>query len=319
MQPLFCFTLDTEPDNLWANLPTQSYEHFSRLYRFHCDLTARGARPTYLTTSEVVERREALHVMRRIREADNSEIGAHFHSWTRSWPFDVPDLGNPPVHANAHRLGQVLEEQMLDYTCRAIESAVGVRPVSYRGGRWSLSGNSIKSMVSCGIRIDTTVTPGISWRETSHPLACGPDYREFPREPFWLAGDSLEPRSSGEVLELPVGASFVPNRSTALSPCMTARAVRKLCRALRRPYGVLWLRPTVQSRVQMKRCMALLQEDQVAVWVAMIHSSEIVPCRYFPTEDAVTRFRKRCLTLVEDALQLGARCATLKEVRDSYE
>ena len=26
----FCFTLDTEPDDLWANRPVLSFEHFRR-------------------------------------------------------------------------------------------------------------------------------------------------------------------------------------------------------------------------------------------------------------------------------------------------
>jgi hypothetical protein len=50
------------------------------------------------------------------------------------------------------------------------------------------------------------------------------------------------------------------------------------------------------------------------VWVAMIHSSEIGLNRYFPTEDDVARFRRRCLDLVEDAVALGAVGATLEEV-----
>ena len=50
----------------------------------------------------------------------------------------------------------------------------------------------------------------------------------------------------------------------------------------------------------------------------MIHSSEIAPCKYFPTEEDVARFRQRCLDLVDDAHALGARSATLEEVRESW-
>jgi hypothetical protein len=61
--------------------------------------------------------------------------------------------------------------------------------------------------------------------------------------------------------------------------------------------------------------MELLRRDGVPVWVAMIHSSEIVPCRPFPTEAAVQAFIERCLHLVDDALSLGATAATLDAVR----
>ncbi len=55
------------------------------------------------------------------------------------------------------------------------------------------------------------------------------------------------------------------------------------------------------------------------MWVAMIHSSEIVPCKYFATEEAVGRFRRRCLELVEDAVALGAAGATLREAWEHHE
>lgn len=309
-RPFFCFTLDTEPDDLWANRPTLHFDHFTRLLDFHRQLAERGARPTYLTTSEVVEHRPAARVMEQVLETGQAEIGAHFHSWTRAWPFPVPDLGSPPIHACAHQLGQVVEEQMLDLTCKSLWRHLGVRPVSYRGGRWSFSEASIRSLRNCGIRIDSTVTPGISWVDASHPQKSGPDFRHAPRRPYWLADD---------LLELPVGASFHPDRTHALRPGIGAKIVRRLRRLAGLPAGVLWLRPTTMSRRQMRFCLEQLRRDEVPVWVAMIHSSEIGPNSYFPTEKDIAHFRRRCLGLVEDAMSLGAVGATLAEVRQHYE
>lgn len=310
----FCFTLDTEPDNLWANAPTLSFDHFAWLEDFHAELVRRGARPTYLTTSEVVEDLPSARVMGRILETGAAEIGAHFHTWTRTWPFPVPDLGNSPIHACAHRLGQPLEERMLRYTCEAIRDAMGVDPVSYRGGRWSLDGPSVRSLVNCGIQIDTTVTPGISWEQAGDPRVSGPDYRDMPRHPFYLEGESLSPRGRGEVLELPVGASFHPDRWSVTRCGPIARARRWARRLSGRPAGLLWLRPTLMGRGQMKTCLESLRDDGITTWVAMIHSSEIIPCKYFPTEADARRFRERCFGLVEDAIAMGAVGATLSEV-----
>ncbi len=312
--PFFCFTLDTEPDDLWADRPTLSFDHFERLYEFHTELSARGARPTYLTTSEVAEHRPAARVLERILESGRAEVGAHFHTWTRPWPFAVPDLGSPPVHACAHRLGQEVEEQMLEHTCTAIERELGVRPVSYRGGRWSLGGSSVRSLRNCGIRVDTTVTPGISWVDPSHPLKSGPDFRGFPRIPHYYSDDSLDPLDDGEVLELPVGASFHPDRRQALNGSLLGRLGRRLRGAVGLPAGVLWLRPTSMSRRQLQACLGQLRRDAVPVWVAMVHSSEIAVNRRLPTEEQVTHFRRRCFELVEDALAMGAVGATLEEV-----
>jgi hypothetical protein len=305
-QPIFCFTLDTEPDDLWSSGSAPSFRHFEQLFGFHADLTSSGARPTYLTTSEVVEDAGACAAMSGILATGRAEIGAHFHSWTRRWPFAVPELGTPPAHACVHQLGQAVEEQMLEYTCGSLEARVGVRPVSYRGGRWSLNEASTTSLRNCGILVDSTVTPGISWADAVRPLEVGPDFREYPRHPYWLAPD---------LLELPVGVSFHPDRRRALDRRLPARLHRRLRRLAGRPAGVLWLRPTVMSGQQLRTCLRQLHEERVPVWVAMIHSSEIGPNPYFPTEDGIARFRERCVRLVEDAVALGAIGATLSEAQ----
>jgi hypothetical protein len=316
----FCFTLDTEPDDLWANRPAIRFEHFAHLADFHRELADRGAKPTYLTTSEVAEDSLAARALDQILSTGQAEIGAHFHTWTRRWPFPVPDLGNPPIHATAHGLGQVLEERMLTYTCKSLERAFGVRPISYRGGRWSLNGDSIQSLVRCGIRVDSTVTPGISWEDGRHLLLDGPDFRRFPRHPFFLRGSTLEPRADGgEVLELPVGASFQSGPCADGGDGLLPRAIRKALRVVGRPVGWVWLRPTFMSRSELRACLDSLRNDSVPVWVAMIHSSEIAPCKHLPDQKAVQRFRRRCLDLVEDARALGATGATLHEVYGLYE
>ncbi len=156
--------------------------------------------------------------------------------------------------------------------------------------------------------------PGRNWHEPGDPLIDGADFRAFPRHPFHLGryqGLDVDP----DVLELPVGGSYVP----ALRSRPTGRVVDRLkCGALRmlgQPCGWLWLRPTSMSRPQMRACLEALRRDRVPVWVAMIHSSEIIPCQPLPTEDAVARFVERCLQLVEDAVSLGATCSTFTEVQ----
>ena len=219
-QPLFCFTLDTEPDDLWDQQGPPTFEHFKALPEFHRLLTSAGARPTYLTTSEVVEDGQGLRAIQRCLDMGNCEIGAHFHSWTRAWPFPVPDLGNPPLHALAHQLGAETEGRMLAYTCEAIQRAVGAAPLSHRGGKYSLSSDSVANLQACGITVDSTVTPGQSWRNVgTSPLLDGPDFTMAPRAPYYLTcgGEVLEPRRAGDVLELPVGAAWTPPWTRRLS------------------------------------------------------------------------------------------------------
>ncbi len=317
-RPMFCFTLDTEPDNLWEVQDTLKFSHFEFLADFHSELTRRGARPTYLTTSEVAEDPGSRAVMLRILETGSAEVGAHFHTWTRPWPFTVPALGAPPLQAMAHQLGPEVEERMLSFTCESLSRHLGTRPVSYRGGRWSLGRNSIGALQNCGIKIDTTVTPGRSWTDPTHRLVDGPDYREFPRRPFFLQPGSLEPRSSGPVLELPVGAAHRP--ATGVRSVINAmrRRLRTPPAAPRSKLDWVWLRPTSMSLPQLSGCLRGLAADTIPVWVAMIHSSEIIPCVPLKTDEAVRAFKERCFRLVEEAQELGARCATLREAGEAY-
>jgi hypothetical protein len=315
----FCFTLDTEPDNLWEPFTRARFEHFARLYDFHRALTERGVRPVYLTTSEVAECRESARAMEKILATGQAEIGAHFHSWTRTWPFDVPSLGSPPMPAMAHQLGQPLEERMLQYTCDSLEKNLGVRPRSYRGGRWSWNEHSTRSLRNSGILVDTTATPGRTWQDSSHPYLDGPDFRRCPRHPYYYGVNSGEPNpDTGDVLELPVGASYISPGRLGTGDTLLARSTRKLYSLMNRAYGWLWLRPTSMTSTELRVCAESLRDDRIPVWVAMIHSSEIMPCQPFPTEHAVAKFIKRCLGLVEIAVQMGATCATLDEVRQHY-
>lgn len=317
---LFCFTLDTEPDNLWANLPENRFEHASLLPEFHNRISSLGARATYLTTSEFAEDAEARKSLQSILDKGDAELGAHFHSWTREWPFEVPDLGSPPVHACAHNLGQKIEEQMLEFTCRRLRHFFGIRAISFRGGRWSFNGSSVTSLNNCGIKIDSSFTPGISWKNMRHPLLDGPDYRYSQNSPFYMKCGSISPLEHGDVLEIPVGTAFSPNRSMALSRNTFARIARKFrSKVLRKPTGVLWLRPTTQSREEMRECMKILKKNDIRIWVAMIHSSEIIKCKYFPNDIAVKQFWTRCENLIQDAGELGAGFGTLKEAGEFHE
>ena len=149
--PKFCFTLDTEPDDLWQYRSENRFEHFSRLPRFHDLIAGRGARLTYLTTSEVAEDRTARQVMSKILDTRSAELGAHFHTWTRVWPFRTSELRNPPVQACFHHLGQKLEEQMLEVPVGAALSPI-----------WPRSPATASATGSAGARTESSDAPMVT-------------------------------------------------------------------------------------------------------------------------------------------------------------
>ena len=313
----FCFTLDTEPDDMWQTPSTYTFEHFKRLGDFHKRLCDAGACPTYLTTSEIAEDESARQAVHSVAQMGNCEIGAHFHTWTRSWPFETPDLKNPHLPAMAHQLGQQTEERMLRYTCESLEEAFGVHPTSYRGGQWSFGDQSPQSLVNCGIAVDSTITPGLSWKDSRHPLRDGEDWRSVSCSPHRIPVPDSD-SGLNELIELPVGASvfYPPWVPTTLRQRIPGKVLGRVYRFAGRPYGHRWLRPTHTSVADMKAVLNTLRDEGCPVWVFMIHSSEISPCTPLPTEDKVKSFVDRCIRGIRAAVELGAQPATLTEAGD---
>ena len=316
----FCFTLDTEPDDLWACNNKCSFDSFTRLPAFHRKLVQAGARPTYLTTSEVVESEDSKRAMSEILDFGFCEIGAHFHTWTRTWPFDTPDLrtkGETKLLAMAHQLGQEIEEKMLAYTCESLKTNLGVIPRSYRGGRWSFGPMTPLSLIRCGIRVDSTITPGLNWQDKQHAWLDGPDFRDNDPMPtkLMIPEDKRLGQTNGSwVMELPVGGCFLPPWIGSL---LKKRFFRKVAAFIRRitgyPAGHCWLRPTSTPLSHMQILLRHLKRTHVPVWVIMIHSTEIAPCTKFATEEQCRDFIARCIQVVQAAVDLGAKPATLEE------
>jgi len=310
-----CFTLDTEPDNLWNYGKNISFENLSATPQFHKRMLRAGAQLTYLTTSEVALDKQGAGALSKVLDMGNVEIGAHFHTWTREWPFEIPNLTNPPIQALAHQLGQDVEEKMLAETCGAIRSIFNINPKSFRGGRWSFGLNTPISLSNCGIEVDSTITPGMSWRDSSHPYLDGMDWRKQTSKP-----QLLYPLNGKPIVELPVGsATILPNKFNITdNNSLRYKIASKVYRSLGKQFGVYWLRPSSMTLADMCTVILNLKEMKVPVWVIMIHSSELIPCKPLPSSRHVQEFMDRCVGVVEYALEAGAEPATLHQAAEWY-
>jgi hypothetical protein len=302
----FCFTVDTEPDDLWASNRVLSFDHFDRLASFHRRVVEHGGRPTYLTTSEVAESPQARRAVDSCLSFGQCELGAHFHTWTRKWPFQIPSFPSA-VHAMAHCLGEQTERAMLHFTCKVLDATFHVQPHSYRGGRWSLGTHTAASLASCGIGVDSSVLPGVSFSNFRSPLIDGADYRKANPCPHWLKNS--EPR----VLEIPLGAAWWP-ACVPQTPFCLLKPAQRILNFVRVPsVGHHWLRPTYYSPRTLRGVMRSLKRRNIPIWVCMIHSSELRPCSPLPSEDRVNRFIDRCMQTITLAAEMGAVPATLSE------
>ena len=256
-------------------------QNFERLPAFHRKLTAAGARPTYLTTSEVVESHLGRSAIETCLGTGTCEIGAHFHTWTRKWPFEVTHLGNPPIKAIGHRLDARVEAGMLAYTCEAIFKSLGREPKSFRGGRWSFGPNTVQALHQCGIEVDSTFTPGISWSDQSKSLTDGADFRTAPMSPHYLSKSDYR---KAPLIELPIGSAAFPRpvkaayRFSIITSCSrrsgSGRSLISLgktcsigCESAGVRIGYHWLRPTDTSVADMRAVMLSLKQRRCAVGV----------------------------------------------------
>src|SRR6187549_1077512 len=165
--------IDTEGDNQWdaAARTQQTFENLYALPRLHALFARHGVRPTYVITHPVATDPKSAEVLRRLLAQGDCEIGAHHHVWETP-PCTADDVRR---HAYASTLPRRQFEDQLAVLTAAIESAVGVRPVSYRSGRFGFSADHVAALEQHGYLVESSVAPLFS--ETHKG---GPEFVEAP-------------------------------------------------------------------------------------------------------------------------------------------
>ncbi len=197
--------------------------------------------------------------------------------------------------------------------------AFGQQPTAFRAGRYGIGTDTVAALVSCGYRVDSSVSP----------LFCeahkgGPDFADAPLTPYYLAYDrATQPGSSG-VLELPLSTALHPPMPRALElawarapkPYLTKRVLRKLGVA-----RVQWLRPSYSSLDDMCALARRLTVEGVPLLNLIFHSSEAIVggSPYNRTAGELEAFFDRLDRFLAFATQeLGAVPRTFREFRDLH-
>jgi peptidoglycan/xylan/chitin deacetylase (PgdA/CDA1 family) len=309
--------IDTEGDNQWdaAARANQTFENIYALPRLHALFARHGVRPTYVITHPVATDRHSADVLRTMLAAGDCEIGAHHHAWETP-PCTEEDIRRHPY---ASTLPGVQFEQQLRNLTSAIEDAVGVRPVSYRSGRFGFSADHVSALERAGYLVESSVAPLFYEAHKG-----GPDFVEAPLRPYFLAYDSATAAGSSNVLEVPVSAALNRKLPTfaqhayarAPSPYTTKRVLRVL-RLLR----VRWLRPSWSSAEDMIRLAKDLARWGEPVLNLLFHSSEAIVggSPYNKTQAELDAFTQRLERFLAFATkELGATPVTFAEFRTRY-
>jgi hypothetical protein len=203
MKPItyFSITVDTEEEWDWrTGWPKNDFsvENVQRLPRFQELCENYGVATTYYTNHAVLDDAEARAVILNLAERPSVEIGMHIHPWNTP-PID-PDLWE--VTARQSYLHNLSKAQIQTKLTTVFERFVelGLRPTSFRGGRYSSGGPIHDFLRDNRFIADSSVVPYTTFEEDG-----APDYRNRGLFPY-----RLPPRSGGEMplWEIPLTVAF---------------------------------------------------------------------------------------------------------------
>jgi peptidoglycan/xylan/chitin deacetylase (PgdA/CDA1 family) len=309
--------IDTEGDNQWdvAARTNQTFENIYALPRLHALFARHGVRPTYVITHPVASDARSAEVLRLLVVGGDCEIGAHHHVWET--PPCTPD--DRRRHAYASTLPRRQFEDQLAALTDAIAGAVGIRPVSYRSGRFGFSSDHVTALERQGYLVESSVAPLFYEAHKG-----GPEFVEAPLTPYFLAYDNATRAGTSNLLEVPVSAGlnrWLPKPlqyayARAPRPYTTKRLLRVL--------GLLrlrWLRPSYSSLEDMIALARDLARAGEPVLNLLFHSSEAIVggSPYNRTAGELDAFCDRLDRFLTFATkELRAEPATFAEFRGRY-
>jgi hypothetical protein len=297
----FIVTIDVEEDNWGYDYAEFTLENIRMIPRIQSLLDQYGIKPTYLVSYHVACCNWAVDILAKILSENKCEIGSHLHPWTTP---PVTEVINE-INSMLKNLPYELQAAKLTTLTRKIADAFGERPRSFRAGRWGLGLNTIKALVDCGYRVDSSVTPTISWKQDGD----GPNYPEVRLAPYWLSSEGFQSQDDdGGILEVPATIGF--NRW----PFELWQKVYLLLKNDRLSYfklagimhrtGLLrkiWLSPEVSSANDMIALSRLMIKNNVHFLNLSFHSTTLLPGKspFVQNIDDLDRFYLRIGKLLE--------------------
>jgi hypothetical protein len=299
MAGVFCITIDTEPDCdvHWRRSRPLTFESVTfgipSILRPIWDKF--GIRPVYFVSPEVVESDECCRTLKdEIRLG--AEIGTHLHS-----EYIEPQRKHEDISGTASdefpcfAYDAEIESAKIKNLTELIEKRLGVRPVSYRAARYGADLDTIEAIAKLGYKVDSSVTPGVSWTRQG-----GPDHSRAPKQPYFISPENYYSPGKGTVLEVPITVSgkrfpMLPDK------WMYYR----------------WLRPTHMTAFEMKSLVAEFARNYTSpVLNMMFHSMEVLPGKtpFVRTKLGQKMYLNRLASILRYMIKTGFESRTLTEV-----
>src|SRR5688500_12060234 len=153
-------TIDTEEDN-WGEYarPQFSVENIARIPRLQSLFDRYDVRPTYLISYPVATSSAAVEILGKYRSEGRCEIGTHPHPW------NTPPIDEERTQTNSYisNLPASLQYRKIETLTQTINAAFGVRPTSYRSGKWGFNEDVARALIHLAYKVDTSVFPVWDW------------------------------------------------------------------------------------------------------------------------------------------------------------
>lgn len=197
-------TIDTEEDN-WARYSTTDnpVSNIERLIPLQKLFDQHGVRPTYLVTYPVATNPRSVEILKNFLDHEKCEIGMHCHPWnTPPLPENTPIADTETMLCN---LDANLVHEKMTTLHEAIRRNFGIKPLSFRSGRWGFGPAVARSLVLLGYRVDSSVSPYVDWSSIH-----GPDYRSFSPAIFSFGSNGFRQKTENDtILEVPATIGFL--------------------------------------------------------------------------------------------------------------
>lgn len=307
----FVVTVDTEEEWDWSSGyptgPTRT-ANIHKLPAFQDACERSGAAVTYFVNHAVLADDAARGVILDLAKRPRVEIGMHIHPWNTPPLQSVERV--PERDSFLHNLPPDLALQKLDAVYAAFAEH-GLKPVSFRGGRYSTSSLVRDWLRRHGFVADASILPYTGWADDG-----APDYRERDPQPVRLPGEP-------PLWEIPLSLGYTRRPfgfwhkalTVAAGPLRPLRIVGLLSK-----FGVVekaWLNFENPLGARMNALIRALRGMNASYLCFTLHSSSLLPggSPYAPNEAAVAHlFRTLTDTLERLAADKGLAPATVAEI-----
>jgi hypothetical protein len=290
----FIITIDTEGDNQWdvngrKNITTENAKYLPRFQKL-CE--EYGFKPTYLTSYEMAQDGFFVKFAKSCLKNGTCEIGAHPHGWS------CPP--NYSLTSDDFKYGSFMAEypediifQKTEYLKKNLESVFETQITSHRSGRWSLNKTQVKILNSLHFKVDSSVTPAVSWKDQLGNLkgSCGTDYTNFPISPYFIDLEDISKPGNSQLLELPmtIKNNYPPLLRTIHDYFKKGYCEKAMHFLFCHPFT--WFRPTLKNTAAILRLIENRFDENSDYLMFMLHSSEFMPGGgpIFKTPDDIER------------------------------